>query len=135
MKHRVVISKKNNTFPLKGLNELLSGRLYNFRTKKYHNPVKADNDKVCFMAIKKCIPNVKIENSIKCTYFIYAGDKRHDRSNLYSAIEKSFPDALQQARVISNDSWDCVYDSEFHTFLDRKNPRVEVEIIECEKLD
>ena len=44
MKYKVLIDKKNNTFPLKGLNELLGGRLYNFRTKKYHNPTKAEND-------------------------------------------------------------------------------------------
>ena len=128
MRYRVVIENKNHTFPIKGLNEVLDNRLYNPRTKKYHNPIKEENDKVCFHAIKKYMPNVHIEKPIKCTYMIYAKDKRHDRGNLYCAVEKSFLDALQQAKVISNDGWDDVMDSEFHTKLDRSNPRIEVEI-------
>ena len=111
MKYKVLIDKKNNTFPLKGLNELLGGRLYNFRTKKYHNPTKAENDK-----------------PIQCTFWIYAPNKRHDRGNLCSAAEKSFLDALQLAKVIKNDGWDDVIDSVFHTEVDKENPRVVVEI-------
>lgn len=133
MKHKVIISKKNGTFPLKGLNEVLGGRIYNHRTRKYHNPVKSDNDKVCLAAIRKCLGNLHIENSIKCTYHVYVKDKRHDRGNLHAAIEKSFLDALQTAKVIRNDGYDDVLDSTFHTYIDRDNPRVVVEIIEIEK--
>ena len=128
MTYKVVIVNSKRTFPIKGLNELLSGRLYNFRTKKYHNPVKAENDKTCLKAIKKYMPNVKIDKPIKYTYWIYAENKRHDRGNLCCAVEKSFLDALQLAKVISNDGWDDVYDSEFHTDIDKENPRVEVAI-------
>lgn len=133
MKHKVIISKKNGTFPIKGLNEVLGGRIYNHRTRKYHNPVKSDNDKVCLVAIRKCLGNLHIENPIKCTYHVYVKDKRHDRGNLHAAIEKSFLDALQTAKVIRNDGYDDVLDSTFHTYIDRDNPRVVVEIIEIEK--
>ena len=51
---------------------------------------------------------------------------KHDRGNLTASCEKSFLDALQQAGVIGNDGWNFVYDSVFHTELDRNNPRVEV---------
>ena len=133
MKHKVIISKKNGTFPIEGLNELLGGRIYNHRTKKYHNPVKTDNDKVCLMAIRKCLGNLKIDNPIKCTYYVFVKDKKHDRGNIHAAVEKSFLDALQTARVIKNDGFDDVLDSEFHTYVDRDNPRVVVEIFEVEK--
>ena len=126
MTYKVVISNSKKTFPLIGLNELLNGRMYNPRTKKYQNPVKAENDQVCIKAIKKYMPKVTINRPIKCTFFIYAQDKRHDRGNLACACEKSFLDALQQAGVIGNDGWNFVQDSIFHTELDRKNPRVEV---------
>ena len=132
MKYKVIIANNNRKFPLKGLNELLAGRVYNFRTKKYHNTVKASNDKVCLCAIRKYMPNVKINNPIRCTYYIYAQDKRHDRGNLYSATEKSFLDALQQAKVITNDGFDNVMDSRFFTEVDKRNPRVEVVIEELE---
>lgn len=128
MKYRVVISNKKHVFPLKGLNELLNGRLYNFRTRKYHNPVKAENDKVCLIAIRKSMSNVKIDKPIRCFFYIYAQDKMHDRGNLSSACEKSFLDALQKANVIKNDGFDDVLDSVFFTELDRANPRIEVEI-------
>lgn len=133
MKYKVIINKKNKTFPIKGLNELLNGRVYNHRTRKYHNPVKSDNDKVCLMAIRKQLGNLKIENPIKCIFYVFAQDKKHDRGNLYAAVEKSFLDALQTAKVIKNDGFNDVLDSEFHTHVDRDNPRVVVEIIEVER--
>ena len=133
MTHKVVISKKNNTFPIKGLNELLAGRFYDFRTKRYHNKVKADNDKVCCVAIRRDLANVKITKPIRCTYHIYAPDKRHDRGNIYAAVEKSFLDALQQRNVIKNDGFDDVMDSVFYTEIDKNNPRIEVIIEELEE--
>lgn len=128
MKYKVIIENSKHTFPIKGLNELLSGRMYNHRTKKYHNPVKNENDKVCLRAIKKCIPNIHIDKPIRCTYWIYAQDKKHDRGNLSSATQKSFLDALQIAKVIKNDGFNDCLDDIFHTFVDRENPRIEVEI-------
>ena len=35
-----------------GLNELLSGKIYDYRTKKYRNPVKNRNDALCAKFIK-----------------------------------------------------------------------------------
>jgi hypothetical protein len=132
MKYKVVISKKNKIFPLKGLNELLSGRMYNYRTKKYHNYVKSDNDRVCCVAIKRDLKGIKLKTPIRCTYYIYAQDKRHDRGNLYSAAEKSFLDALQSCKNLKNDGFNEVLDSVFHTEVDNINPRIEVIIEEVE---
>lgn len=128
MTYTVVIKNDDKTFPVKGLNELLDGRVYNPRTHKYHNPVKSNNDKVFFLAIQKHLKWVHISNPIRCTYKIYVKDKMHDRSNIYSAVEKSFLDALQQAKVIKNDGFDDVYDSVFYTELCRDNPRIEIRI-------
>lgn len=128
MTYRVVITNASGTFPIKGLNELLGGRMYDFRTKKYRNPVKSANDAICARAIRKYMRGVKIDKPIQCTFWIYAQDKRHDRGNLSSACEKSFLDALQQAKVISNDGFDDVLDSIFHTAVDKHNPHIEVEI-------
>lgn len=132
MEYKVTISKSNKAFPIKGLNELLAGRMYDYRTRKYHNRVKADNDRVCCLAIRRDLKGVKLKTPIKCTYYIYAQDKRHDRNNLESATTKSFLDALQQCKVIKNDGFDDVLDSVFHTTVDKANPRVEVIIEEME---
>lgn len=130
MKYKVIIANNNRKFPIKGLNELLAGRVYNFRTKKYHNTVKASNDKVCRVAIQKYMRGIKLKTPIQCTYFIYVSDKRHDRGNVYAAIEKSFLDALQQSSVLESDKFDFVLDSEFHTEVCKENPRVEIIINE-----
>ncbi len=137
MKYRVTISKNNKTFPIKGLNELLRAEkhVWNERMKKtiVSNKVKADNDKICRLAIQKYMRGVKIDKPIICHFYVFAKDKMHDRGNINSALEKSFMDALQQKNVIKNDGYDDVYDSQFHTSLDRLNPRVEVIIEEVEE--
>jgi Holliday junction resolvase RusA-like endonuclease len=130
MKYKVVISKKNKTFPIRGLNELLAGRMYNYRTKKYHNYVKSDNDRVCCVAIRRDLKGVTLKTPIRCTYYIYAQDKRHDRNNLESATTKSFLDALQQCGCIKSDGFDYVLDSVFHSDVCQENPRIEVFIEE-----
>ena len=132
MKYRVTISKNNKTFPIKGLNELLAGRTYDYRSQKYHNSVKAANDRVCCVAIRRDLKGVKLKTPIKCTYYIFAQDKRHDRNNLESATTKSFLDALQQCGCIKSDGFDYVLDSVFHSEVCRQNPRVEVIIEEVE---
>ena len=136
MKYKVVISKTNKTFPIKGLNELLKAETHTWdaRIKKIvvSNKVKADNDKQCRLAIQKYLRGVKIDKPIICHFYVYAKDKMHDRGNINSALEKSFMDALQQKKVIKNDTFDLVYDSTFHTELCRDNPRIEVIIEEVE---
>ena len=132
MTYRVIISKNNKKFPIKGLNELLAGMYWNARLKKFQNEVKAENDKQCRLAIQKYLHGVKIEKPIICHFYVYAKDKMHDRGNINSALEKSFMDALQQKKVIKNDGYDDVLDSVFYTDLDRLNPRIEVIIEEVE---
>lgn len=132
MQYKVVISNTKHTFPLKGLNELLGGRMYDYRTKKYHNAVKSSNDSICLRAIKKRMNGVRIKKPIRCTFYVYAQNKRHDRGNLYCSAEKSFLDALQLAKVIPNDGFDDVLDSVFHTEVCKENPRIEVIIEEVD---
>lgn len=128
MTYRVVISKPNKQFPLKGLNELLASMYWNPRLKKFQNEVKAENDKQCRIAIQKYLRGVVIDKPIVCHFHVYAKNKMHDRGNINSALEKSFMDALQQKKIIKNDTFNLVYDSTFFTELCRDNPRIEVEI-------
>lgn len=130
MTYKVVISNSKKTFPLKGLNELLNGRMYNPRTKKYQNPVKRQNDDVCLKAIKKQLRGLVISKPIRCHFHIYAQDKKHDRSNLCSSVSKSFADSLILAGVIKNDTWDLYLDETFCTEICKEFPRIEVLIEE-----
>lgn len=116
-----------------GLNELLGGRTYNYRTRKYMNPVKSKNDAICRRAINASVlKGVKITKPIVMRYSFYVPDKRHDRMNVASAFIKSFEDALQECKVIKNDGYDDVLTPELAFAVDRINPRVEIIICEVE---
>ncbi len=60
----------------------------------------------------------------------YCKDKRKDKDNI-AAGKKFILDGLQAAQIISNDNWVGVeaWKEEFYT--DKTNPRIEVEVIEC----
>ena len=120
-----------------GLNELLAGRMYNRRTKKYGNQVKNRNDALCAKYIKstKELCGVKIDKPIIIHYAFYCENKMHDRMNIASAFIKSFEDALQKCKVIKNDGFDDVLTPTLYFELDRKNPRIEIVIEEKESED
>lgn len=126
MNYRVTITKE-----YKGLNELLNGRFFDSRRRKYLNPVKQRNDYVCVEAIRKSdLANIHIDKPIIIHYAIYAKDKKHDKMNLLSAIDKSFEDALQKCGVIDNDGWNDIENITHSFCVDRQNPRVEIVVEE-----
>ena len=117
---------------LKGLNELLAGRMYQPRTKRYINFVKQNNDRQCVFYIREQMRGVKIEKPITIHYDFYCENKRHDRMNIASATDKSFQDALQTCGVIKNDGWDDVINCTFNFYVDKENPRTEIKITEID---
>ncbi len=120
-----------------GLNELIAGRMYDHRTKKYRNPIKNKNDALCVKYIKssRSLRGVKIDRPIIIHYAFYCEDKMHDRMNIASAFIKSFEDALQKCNVIKNDGFDDVLTPTLRFEVDKENPRVEVVIEEKESED
>lgn len=119
---------------VKGANELLNGRYYDKRSRRYYNKVKRENDALCVKAIRssRSLWKVKIRNPIIIDYQIFARDKRHDRMNLFFGIDKSFEDALQKTRIIKNDGWDDVLNTTHSFYIDRENPRIEITIMEVD---
>lgn len=113
-----------------GLNELLNGVFYDWRTKKMYNREKKKNDDLIIRHLRKEFKNVKLKTPIVVEYKFYVKDKRHDRMNIASAFDKSFLDALQKVGMLHNDGYDDVIGFTFDWDIDRLNPRVEVKIIE-----
>ena len=120
-----------------GLNELIAGRMYDHRTKKYRNPIKNKNDALCVKYIKasRSLRGVKIDRPIIIHYAFYCEDKMHDRMNIASAFIKSFEDALQKCNVIKNDGFDDVLTPTLRFEVDSGNPRIEIVIEEKESED
>lgn len=112
-----------------GLNELLAGRMYDFRTKKYRNPIKNKNDAICQKAIHEQLKGVEIDYPVEIGYHFFCKNKMRDRMNVGSAFIKSFEDALQKENVLSNDGWDDVLTPKLEFDIDKENPRIEIFIV------
>ena len=130
MKYKVVIPKWES-----GLNELLNAqnKRYDPRTKKMRvfNTEKTKNEKMirnCLL--KQGMGKVRIEKPIALHYMIYAADKKHDRMNLGSCLDKCFCDALQTLKILKNDGWNDIVNIKFDYEVDKNDPRAEITITE-----
>lgn len=130
MRYRLTVNRFDS-----GLNELLSGVYYDYRNKRVVNSVKAKNDKICIDSIRlsRVFNGVKLQPPIVIHYKFYCKDKRRDRSNVQSAFIKSFEDALQKLKILSNDGYDDVVGMTTDFEIDRNRPRVDVCIEEVPK--
>ena len=133
MKYKVIIPKWES-----GLNELLNAqqKKYDARLKKMRvfNPEKVKNEKIIRQClIKQGMSKVKIEKPIAIHYKIYTPNKKHDRQNLGSCLDKCFCDALQTMKILHNDGWNDIVKLSFDYDVDVKNPRAEITITELDK--
>lgn len=125
MQYKVVI--RNYDF---NLNKLLDGKVYDYRTKRYRNPVKAKGDSVCMKNIFAQMRGVHIDRPIVIHYNFYCKNKKMDKMNIFSACDKSFEDALQKCKVIKNDGWNEIRNVTHDFFVDVNDPRVVIIIEE-----
>ena len=134
MRYKVVIDNWAS-----GLNELLNHqeKRYDPRTKRMrvYNTEKVKNErKIRSCLQKQGLDKVKLKTPIAIHYKIYAKDKKHDRMNLGSCLDKCFCDALQTMKILSNDGFDDVVEIRFDYGLDRSDPRAEITITEMQKV-
>lgn len=64
----------------------------------------------------------------KYVYNWYEANKKKDPGNI-AGSEKLIADALQKSGIIPNDGWSQISGIEHKFFIDKKNPRLELEII------
>ena len=133
MKYKVIIPDWNS-----GLNELLNHqeKKYDPRTRKLRvwNTEKSKNE----ANIRKCLrkqglDKIRIEKPIAIHYMIYAKDRKHDRQNLGSCLDKCFCDALQSMKILRNDGWNFIVKLTFDYAVDNRKPRAEITITELDE--
>ncbi|HCA28498.1 MAG TPA: hypothetical protein DEP23_02395 [Ruminococcaceae bacterium] len=71
----------------------------------------------------------EIRTPVRITYRWYCKDKRKDKDNVAFA-KKFIQDGLVSAGVLKNDGWNDIDKFADEFYIDRENPRVEVEITE-----
>lgn len=62
------------------------------------------------------------------TYRWYEPDRRRDLDNISSFGRKVIQDALVETHVLKNDGWKAIIGFRDEFYVDRNNPRIEVEI-------
>ena len=86
-------------------------------------------DYITLLAKQLKIKNRPIGTPVRLIYHWYCKDKRKDKDNIAFA-KKFIQDGLVNAGVLKNDGWNDIEGFSDEFFVDKQNPRVEVEITE-----
>lgn len=92
--------------------------------------LKAHNQKIVYAEIKSQLKSLHISRPVYMKYKWYETDRRRDLDNISSFGRKVIQDALVKLNVIKNDGWKEIKGFCDEFYIDKKNPRIEVEIIE-----
>ena len=114
---------------LSGLNEYTRA----CRNNKYAGArLKAENEnKVIYSIMHSDAWNAHITKKVKIVYKWYEANKKRDLDNIAFA-KKFIQDALVKNGVLDNDGWANIVGFSDEFYIDKENPRIEVEISEVE---
>ena len=117
---------------------IIHGRLDNLndyikacRTNQYKGAhLKAKNEHKVQAEIYEQLGSLRITRPVRMIYRWYEKDRRRDLDNVSSFGRKVIQDALVDTGVIKNDGWKEITGFSDEFYVDKKNPRIEVEIEE-----
>ncbi len=113
---------------LPGLNEYITAE----RTNRYKGAVmKRQAEKTVIVAAKK-LGKWRPDGPVRMVYNWFEPDRRRDKDNISSFGRKVIQDALVRGGWLKNDGWKEISGFEDRFFVDKNNPRIEVEIWECD---
>lgn len=115
---------------LPGLNELIAAE----RTHRQKGAkLKRDAETLVRWHIGQQLRGVNPKTPVMLYYHFYEPTRRRDKDNIASFSHKAIQDSLVKEGILANDGWDYV-DGFVDVFsVDKKNPRIEVTIIEPEE--
>lgn len=115
---------------LDGLNNYISA----CRTNHYKGAsMKAHNEKIVMSEIYRQMRGQHFKKPVLMKYSWYEPNRRRDLDNVSSFGRKVIQDALVKAHVLDNDGWKQIKGFSDAFYVDSKNPRIEIEIIEAGK--
>lgn len=94
------------------------------------NKMKQDSQNQLSYYITSQLKKVHIDKRVYIKYQFYEPNKKRDLDNVSGYFHKVFQDALVQCKVLHNDSWYYITGFSDEFYVDSKNPRIEVEIVE-----
>lgn len=103
------------------------------RANKYKGAqMKADNETIVIVAIRRCLRGIELRKPVHMHYRWYEKNSRRDKDNISSFGRKVIQDALVKSGVLQNDGWKNIVGFDDAFYIDKSNPRIEVEIVEIE---
>lgn len=111
---------------LPGLNEYIDAE----RNNKYKAAkMKRDSEDIVMFNARRCRLKA-FHGAVVMKYRFYEKDRRRDKDNISSYGRKIIQDALVKSKIIRNDGWNDIagYSDTFE--VDKKNPRIEIDIEE-----
>ena len=80
--------------------------------------------------IRSQLKGIRLKKPVRMVYRWFEPNRKRDLDNVSSYGRKVIQDALVNCRVLENDSWKQVTGFSDEFYVDKKAPRIEVEIIE-----
>lgn len=112
---------------LDGLNEYTTAN----RTNPYKGvKMKRDNEDTVIWQIRQQLRGVHINRPVLIYYRFFEPNQRRDNDNILSGAAKFIQDSLVKTKVLNDDNQKCIPKFYFDTFVDNKNPRIELTITE-----
>ena len=119
---------------------VISGRLYGLneyiaacRRNPYTGArMKNESESLVMMEIRSQLRGRRIKKPVIMKYKWFEKDRRRDLDNISSFGRKVIQDALVKTRVLENDGWRHIIGFSDEFYIDKKSPRIEVEITEVQ---
>lgn len=115
--------------PLPGLNEIIDADRTNWH--KGAN-LKRSVQNTVILCAKKQLRGFHPKGPVRMAYTWYERNRKRDKDNISSGGRKVIQDGLVKAGVLKNDGWADIDGFSDRFEVDKKNPRVEIEIEEIE---
>ena len=122
MKYKFVI---RGTLP--GLNDYISAE----RTSRFRAASMKKQCESVVIHAARSLGKCQIDQPVYMIYHWYEPHRRRDKDNVSSFGRKVIQDALVKAKILPNDGWKEIIGFEDRFEVDKRNPRVVVELIEC----
>lgn len=126
MQYRFVIKGK-----LPGLNEYLKAERSFRRGHSCGNDMKQEYQMLISNAIRTQLKRLRIKSPVYIKYKFYEPNKRRDLDNIAGVAHKFIQDALVKCKVLENDGWQHIRGFSDEFYVDQKNPRIEVILLEA----
>ncbi|WP_087064249.1 RusA family crossover junction endodeoxyribonuclease [Intestinibacillus massiliensis] len=114
---------------LPGLNDYITAE----RTNRYKGAEMKRRCEAVAMHAAQQLGGVCFTRPVRFVYRWFEPNRHRDKDNISAFGRKVIQDALVRAKVLENDGWKQIEGFEDQFFVDKKAPRIEVQIFEVDE--